>query len=113
MHARIGTVKFGGGVQSISVIAGADAGADGLFGTADDIVLGGTDDAKVHSKIAKIVIEGGILAGMRSAGIIAQFVESLVGTSNQKLGIEPGDDSNRANEIAEGSKINVFELPLP
>jgi hypothetical protein len=112
--AHIGTVRFGGDVESISVIAGVAAGTDGLFGTADDTVLAGSDDAKAQSKIAKIIIEGTARPGTTSTGILAQFVNSLwANGSNVELTSGAGNDSDRMKEVADGSGIHVFELPLP
>jgi hypothetical protein len=105
--ARIGTVKFGGDVESISVIAGVAAGADGLFGTSDDAVLGGTDVAKSHSKIARILIAGEAREGTTSTGIVAQFVKSV---SNVALDSGATNDLDR-DEDTLGSNIHVFELP--
>jgi hypothetical protein len=90
------------------------AGTDGLFGTADDTVLAGSDDAKAQSKIAKIIIEGTARPGTTSTGILAQFVNSLwANGSNVELTSGAGNDSDRMKEVADGSGIHVFELPLP
>ena len=115
--ARIGTVKIGGDMRSSSIIAGVDAGTDGVFGTNDDTLIGGagtTDAANSTSKIARIIIGGTVETGTTSAGIEAQFLKSLrVGASDVALNNGAGNDTDRARELAANSNIHVFELPLP
>ena len=114
--AQIGTVSIGGDVLSTSIVAGAAAGTDGFFGTTDDFVIGGTgtvNAAGAVSRIASIVIGGNVLAGARSCGIEAQFVNSLsVGGSVIALTPGAGNDGAPGTELATGSKIRVFEVPV-
>ena len=113
--ARIGTVRVGGDLLSTSIIAGAVAGADGVFGTTDDFSIGGAgtiNTAGAVSKIANIIIGGNVLAGGRSSGIEAQFVRS-VSVHGTAFALTPGagNDGAPGEELVPGSKIRVFEVP--
>jgi hypothetical protein len=115
--ARIGSVRIIGGIQTTSIVAGADAGTDGVFGTNDDRVIAGsgvTDVANVYSQIANIVVSGVIKNGATSAGIIAQHVVAVSANGTSvPLHPFPGSDGDRSVELAAGTKIRVFELPIP
>ena len=79
--AQIGTVTVGGDWIASSLVAGAQAGADGVFGTQDDGKLsGGKDVAGVFSRISNVII-GGQVVGTESTGdhfgIVAESVGSL------------------------------------
>ncbi len=114
--AQIGIVAIGGSFQSTSIVAGASAGADGLFGTTDDFSIGGSGTTNARgtvSKIARIIIGGNVIAGTRSSGIEAQYVQSVsVHGVAFSLRAGVGNDAAPGRELAAGSKINVFELPL-
>lgn len=86
--AQIGNVTIGGDWIASSILAGINPGGDGKIGTADDVELhGGEDfgsgpvnDSNLRtSKIASIVIKGGIYgtpgaAGSDSFGFVAQEI---------------------------------------
>ena len=114
--AQIGGVRIGGVFASTSIVAGGAAGTDGIFGTNDDRGISGagtTNAAGTVSKIARIIIGNATTAAAttRLAGIGAQFVESLsVNGSAFSLEPQPGNDLRR--ELATGSRVNVFELPV-
>ncbi len=114
--AQIGSVRIVGALDSTSIIAGAAAGTDRIFGTNDDLGISGagtTNAAGTVSKIARIIV-GSVTAAIpttRLSGIGAQFVESLsVNGSAFSLEPQPGNDLRR--ELAVGSRVNVFELPV-
>jgi hypothetical protein len=111
--AQIGTVTIGGDVQGVNIVAGADAGADRRFGTADDTkISAATDSAKVISKIASVVIRGSVDATDERYGIVAQHVVSVkAGPSNVSLTPGPGND-RPAVEVSADSNLRVLELPL-
>ncbi len=114
--AQITTVAIGGDVQSTSIVAGAAVGTDGFFGTADDFAIGGTGTthrAGSISKIARIIIGGNVLAGARSSGIEAQYVQSVtVHGSPFPLLAGSGNDARPGAELAAGSNIRAFEVPV-
>ncbi len=114
--SQIGRVTIGGDVRSLSIIAGVDAGTDGRFGTSDDLPIGGTgtiNAAGTVSKIAQIVIGGTVRGNTRSSGIEAQFVDVLKvnGVAFPLTGGQ-GNDLAPGAELATGSKIRVFEVPV-
>ena len=81
--AQIGTVTVGGDWIASSLVAGAQAGADGVFGTQDDGKFAGAftkDVAGVFSRINSVII-GGQVVGTEFTGdhfgIIAESVGSL------------------------------------
>ena len=114
--ARIGVVTIRKDMASSSIIAGVSAGTDGLFGTADDIPIGGIgtgNAAGALSRIASIVVVGSVSAGTTSAGIEAQYLNSIrVAGRPFALGPKVGDDLATDKELAAGSKIFVFEVPV-
>ncbi len=74
--AQIGAVKCGGSWIASNLVAGADRGADGLFGTLDDALIG-NPAANVAGKIASITIAGqvqGTVGGTDSFGFVAKTI---------------------------------------
>ncbi|MEA3210744.1 MAG: large repetitive protein [Chthoniobacter sp.] len=130
--ASIGTVSIGESVQGLNVIAGAQPGADGRFGTADDrLITGGVtlpsgfktrDVPTVISQIASVIIKGAILPTSAPYGVIAQHIISLkTGPAGMSLGLLAGPGNDLATgatdpdpgvEISPGSKFRAIELPL-
>lgn len=99
--AQMGTIEFDGAVRNIDIVAGSMPGSfshatgsspigaraygDGLFGTADDVIIsdvktgiGVIDQAGVPSKIAQIIFKGGILADSVKHGIVAQQIGTVI-----------------------------------
>jgi hypothetical protein len=81
--AQVGPVSIGGDWVASSLAAGVAAGADGLFGTADDAKLVGSgipDDPRRVARIASLTIGGqalGTPAGVSAAdhyGIVAEAI---------------------------------------
>lgn len=116
--AQIGTVKIVGDVKSTSIVVGVDAGPDGLFGTTDDFAIGGTgttNAAGAVSKIASIIINGNVLAGTRSSGIEAQYLQALTVRGSAfplTAGAGSSGDGAPGREVVADSKIFVFEVPV-
>ena len=114
--ARIGNIRIGGDFASSSIVAGVDAGTDGLFGTVDDFPIGGTGTTNVAgavSRIASIVIGGNILPGTISSGIEAQHVVAVsVNGISVPLTRGSGNDDEPGTELKSGSMIRVFEVPV-
>jgi hypothetical protein len=81
--AQIGPVIVGGDWIASSLVAGALAGADGKFGTSDDVKISGSgakDVATISSKITSIVIGGqalGTNGGTDHFGFVAQNIGSF------------------------------------
>ncbi len=79
----IGTVTVGGDWIASSLVAGAQAGADGQFGTQDDVKFSGPmtkDVAGVFSRINSVTIGGQVIGtelGGDHFGIVAESVGSL------------------------------------
>ena len=116
--AQIGTIRIGGDLRSTSIVAGVEAGPDGLFGTTDDFPLGGTgvtNAARTVSKIARIIIGGHVLGGTTFAGIEAQYLQSIA-VNGSAFSLQPGpgstEDGAPGRELVAGSKIFVFEVPV-
>ena len=82
--AQIGTVTVGGDWIASSLVAGAKAGADGVFGTQDDVKFSSgpanKDVAGVFSRISNVIIGGQVLGTEFTGdhfGIVAESVGSL------------------------------------
>jgi hypothetical protein len=77
--AQVGPVSVGGDWVASSLVAGATAGADGVFGTGDDQVIPG-GKATISSRISSVTIGGQVLGTVGDSdhfGIVAQNVVSL------------------------------------
>ena len=82
--AQIGSVVIGGDWISSDMVAGAVAGVDGFYGTADDAKISGVgvkDVAGVSSKISSVVI-GGLVHGTPASaldhfGFVAENIGSF------------------------------------
>jgi hypothetical protein len=104
--AQIGAMTVGGDWVASSLVAGVDAGGDGLFGTSDDVKGGITDTPGIVSKITSVTIGGLALGAPNSTnpsdgfGFVAQQIGSLkvngfdiavsAGTANDLLGLNVG-----------------------
>ena len=88
--AQIGTVKIGalssvgeveiGRMEGTNIVAGLGAGSDGMFGTADDHLILGADNASIFSRIASVIITGSVYDTGNSGdrfGIVAQNLAAL------------------------------------
>ena len=109
--AGLGRIVIGGNFEASSIVAGATAGADGLFGNDDDALIAGGND--VVAKIASITIRGmglGTAAGADHFGIVAEEIGKLKidgerapltsGPANDLGGIALGAaDDLRAREV--------------
>ncbi len=74
----IGTVKIGKDFEASSIVAGASAGIDGLFGNGDDKLIG--MPTSTISRIASVIIGGKVLGtaiGTDHFGIIAANIDSV------------------------------------
>ena len=77
--ARIGAVRIGQNLMASDIVAGVDAGADGTFGTADD--LAGISVSDAISRIGSIVINGRVNGTTELEdhfGFVAQLIASVV-----------------------------------
>ncbi len=76
--AQIGPVTVYGNWTSSNLVAGAAPGPDGVFGTADDTKLAGTDALSQVSQIGTIIIYGTV-SGISTShfGFVAQNIASL------------------------------------
>lgn len=82
--AQIGTVTVGGDWIASSLVAGTNAGVDGIYGTADDVksaggLLSNKDLVNVLSSIGSITINGTVI-GTSITGDHFGFVAETVGT---------------------------------
>jgi hypothetical protein len=116
--ASIGTVVFGGTVHALDLIAGAQAGADGRFGTADDGVVSGggvKNDPAIISKIASVVFlnAAAITADAAKFGISAQQIAAItLGAARIPLHAGPGNDRTPI-EIGGATNFRAVELAIP
>ena len=109
--AGLGRIVIQGNLEASSIVAGATAGADGLFGNGDDALMAGGND--VVAKIASITIQGmglGTAAAGDHFGIVAEEIGKLKidgervpltsGPANDLGGIALGaTDDVRAREV--------------
>lgn len=111
--AQIRTINFLGDMRATNVVAGADAGADGFFGTDDDLPLEGvgvTDKAGVVSSIAKVIIGGNVLASDDTHGIVAELLRSIKAANlGAAFSLTPGP-ANDFIEVADGTNVVANEV---
>lgn len=118
--AQIGTVTVKGDILETNIVAGGEAGADGLFGTVDDVkpVTTATDTvidkASVLSSIAKLIIGGQVLTNSDVNGIVAERIGAItVNGSAVTLNAGAGNDFTREiPDDGNGSKMQVNELTV-
>jgi hypothetical protein len=111
--AQIGLVTVGDDWIASSLVAGATAGGDGIFGTADDAVISGagtTDSPTVDSRIAGLTI-GGLVFGTPDSfsatdhfGFVAQHV-GLV-----KIGGSAVHRVSNSQDVGETSDVTIREV---
>jgi hypothetical protein len=84
--AAVGPIKIGGNLVASVIVAGVDDGADGIFGTGDDVKLSGggvRDNGDISSRIASITVKGQVLgtpaavAAGDGYGIVAEQIGGL------------------------------------
>jgi hypothetical protein len=122
--AQISKVEIGGTVLGLNLIAGADAGAEGRFGDATDVLASGAavrDSAKVISQIASVILKGNVLPNADTYGIVAQHIVAVkvgtIGASLPGLANGAGNDLATANpdlsdSIGVGTKFRAVELAV-
>lgn len=112
--AQIGTIIFKGAVAATNVVAGVVPGADGRFGTADDLVISGTgvvDRPGVRSMIGSIVIKGTVATNAEIYGVVAQVITAAkVGGTVLPLNPTAPDDRSLGGDT---SNFRLHELPNP
>jgi hypothetical protein len=119
--AQIDTVVVGVGAKpgnwtATDVVAGATAGLDGLFGTADDTgILQGGVPTKILSEIARVTVKGQIAASPSQQipthyGIVAEHVVAvrLAGTD---IALQAGANNDHV-EIGASKDTAVQEIRL-
>ena len=119
--AQIDSVEIAGEVEAINIVAGADAGADRLFGTDDDSVIASSSGAVIDrngvvSRIAEVVLSGTIVANDQAHGIVAQhLVRITTGPAGTPVPLAkgPGNDLAARPDILIGENFRALELPLP
>jgi hypothetical protein len=113
--AQIGSVYVGGDWIASNLVAGAVAGADGKFGTADDAKMSGAsvkDEVGINSRIASVTIGGqvlGTVSGSDHFGIVAEQIGAVkiggtplaltAGIGNDDIPLGITGDFFRINEI--------------
>jgi hypothetical protein len=104
--AQIGLVSVGGDWIASNLVAGVSAGADGLFGTADDAKLSGAGVKDLGSTVSRIgqVIIGGQVRGTANAGdhfgIVAEAIGSMtVGGASVALSPQANSVVNLASNV--------------
>ncbi len=108
--ATIGAVKVLGDFRSSSIVAGAVAGADGNFGTADDQ---GRRDDSIITRIASVILKSVSLdpasSPTASYGIVAEQVGS-VKVSGVPVVLLPGAHNDNVKVLPETAKLTIFEV---
>jgi hypothetical protein len=95
-EAQIGAVTVGGDWIASNLVAGAKAGADGQFGTADDAPIGPGDPA--IPKIASVAVGGqvlGTVGGSDHFGFVSQQIGSFR-VNGISLPMHPGPGNDLA-----------------
>lgn len=115
--ASIGNVVFSNTVHGLNLVAGAQAGTDGRFGTADDLVVTGTvkNVSGIVSKIASVIFTNAqpIIADASGYGIVAQHIAAItVGTTKVPQAAGPGNDRTPI-ELAPATQFRAVELAVP
>jgi hypothetical protein len=115
-QASIGTVKVGGDWIQSNLVAGATAGADNLFGTADDTEIGTETTEDLIARIASILIGGQVLGTPPSVnstdhyGFVAEDIGSFaVGGTAFSLKAGPSNDGPLA--VGATGDVALFEVP--
>jgi len=112
--AQIGKIQIGGDSASSNFVAGVATGADGIFGTNDDVVLAGGDPG-IYSRIAEILVGGQARASVDPSvqfGWVAQWLPTVkVGTNVLPLLQGPGNDLIPRN-VSSNFDGNARELPI-
>jgi len=107
--AQLGTVTIGGVLRASNVVAGASQGADGIFGTADDLLP--TSGRGVVARIASITLGGveGSPSPDDGFGIVAEEIGKLrIGSALIGLSKRPGNDLTPISLLPSGSTNDVF-----
>jgi hypothetical protein len=111
--AQIDTVTVGGDWIASNLVCGATAGADGVFGTADDAEIPG-ETTTTPATIASIRIQGKVLGTFSAAnstdhyGFVAEEIGSLsIGGFAFALKAGP---SNDAFDIGDTQDVSVREV---
>ncbi len=103
--ASIGKVIVSGDWRASSLVAGASAGPDGLFGTADDALIPGGNS--IVAQIASIVLKGAAGGAVDEAtghfGFVAEEIRSFK-AAGTKVTLSPGP----SNDL-DGAPIGVDE----
>jgi hypothetical protein len=83
--AQIGVVRVSGNWTASTLVAGTTAGFDGLFGTDDDAFAEGPNRASIVSRIARVIIGGGV-AGTAPDGDHFGFIAQQIGAFSSSAG---------------------------
>lgn len=105
----LGRVTVGGNWTASDLAAGVSSGADGMFGTDDDVLISGGN--QIIAKIASVVIKGTVSGGTDHFGFVAEQIASfsaggvrlalLAGPSNDLSGLPVGSaDTVKVRELA-------------
>ncbi len=111
--ASIGEVRIGRDWIASNLIAGASAGADGLFGTDDDALISGGN--AIVARIASIIIEGtasGTAAADDHFGFVAEQIAAFQ-AGGTKLALTPGAGNDLAGlPVGSTGDLQVREVGL-
>jgi hypothetical protein len=107
--AQLGAVTIGGVLRASDVVAGASHGADGIFGTADDVLP--TSGRGVVARIASITVGGveGSATPGDGFGIVAEEIGKLrIGSALVGLSKKSSNDLTPIPLLPSGSTDDLF-----
>jgi len=108
--AQIGTINIAGVLRASNLVAGAGRGADGIFGTADDQLIGSGRPGVIAS-IARIVLGGveGTGATGDGFGIVAEEIGKLkIGGTPVRLAPDARNDLTPIPLLPDGSTDDFY-----
>jgi hypothetical protein len=104
--AIIRSVTVGGDILATNIISGIAPGADGRFGTPDDVIGSGTgvtNNASLLAIIAKVTLKGSVGQTTDAYGIVAQLVTKVIVGTETVPGLSKGESNDKYDEDGVGA----------
>ncbi len=111
--AQIDLVKVIGNLAASNIVAGAEPGSNGQFGTAGDTAIATKIVFGVQSQIASVIVEGTVTGDSTmgdSFGIVSEVLGSVtvMGGANLATGLTAGTP-----KAVDGTNLFLLEVPNP